>query len=559
MTPQPAQSWSRPLALAAGGSLLLAAVLFVRAPSEWLRMVSPDGELNAGTARFLDSLRWWWAAAAVVALAAAARPDLRRTLAAAWTSAAPVLRSTGRTPALVCGAIAVLARLVLGAAGDPGLGDDGARVAWLLEWLQAPHLVWSGLWLPGHLYLHAFFWLVLRDAVWAGIVLSALASGGTTALLAHAAGRDWGRAAGWGAGIATAILPVSLAHGSTPDVNPVFTFLAVAAMAAAMHAGRWRGFVLAALASAWATWCRFDAIAIVPGVAAMLWPHRLRAIALAVVSLVPFVLWNVADMLRTGQAGHVAQVVQQDPTLRGAPLSLAFSFLGGLWQAAPLPCLLLGIAGAVRALRARRGRGWMLLALLHAGALAGTTVVFQAGTQPRYFILTGTIAAAYTGVALGGLFAASRRVAWSAVALGLVALVVAPLAYPVERDLWIRRDPRLRQLVDTVHALSPDHDIVWVAEESAYLYVCRIGIAIERYHGMPRADSDPALVLTRLDDARQATACVQQATLPLERWSRFETLAAPTWNIQFVREVSGYKIYALDRRDGGTPVREETR
>jgi hypothetical protein len=564
-------STSWPLVLAAIATALVVAVLSVRAPSAWLSALSPDGELNAGTASFLDALRLWMAAAAAVVLAAGMHRGVRNALAATWRQPPPpapaIAAARPLRLALVCGAVAALLRIVLGAAADVGLGDDGARVAWLQEWLQEPHLVWTGMWLPGHLYVHALFTVILRDAVWAGIVLSALACGGTTALLAHAVARDWGRIAGVTAGILTAILPVSLAHGATPDVNPFFAFCAVAALAAAANAHRGRAdrtyrhagrdFALAALAIAWATWCRFDAIALVPGIAALFWPQRLRAVAFTVVSLLPFVAWNVADALHTGQAGHVAQVVSRDPTLVGSKLSLLFSYLGAIWQAAPLSVLLLGLAGAARALRARRGRAWLILVVLHAGILAGTTWFFQAGTQPRYFILIGAICGAYAGVGLAALISTSRRIAATGIAVTLAALIAAPFAYPVERDLWLRRDARLRRLVDSVADLRRERDVVWVAEESAYFFLCRTRIAADDYHGLPRHDSDPALALDRLHADDHAIACVQQAPLPLERWTRFTALAAADWDVRFVREQAGYAIYDLVRRTGAAKLPEE--
>lgn len=573
MTTTPPKSKSTALALAGIATALVVCVLYVRAPSAWLRALSPDGELNPGTARFLDALRLWLGAAAAVLLAAAWHRGLRTALAATWRKPPPLpatlpTAAEAMRLAVACGAVAAILRLVLGAFADVGLGDDGARVAWLQEWMRAPHLVWTGMWLPGHLYVHAVFTWIVRDAVWGGIALSALASGATTAILAHAVARDWGRVAGIAAGLATAILPVSLAHGATPDVNPFFAFCAVASLAAAAAAHRARAlvveanagrdFALASIAIAWATWCRFDAIALVPGVAALFWPQRLRALAFTVVSLLPFVAWNVADALHTGQAGHVAQVVRNDPTLVGSRLSLIFSYLGALWQAAPLPILLLGLAGAVRALQARRGRAWLILGVLHAGVLAGTTWFFQAGTQPRYFILVGAVCAAYAGVALAAITATSRRIAAAVVAIALVALVVAPFAYPVERDLWLRRDTRLRRLVDSVHAMRQGRDVVWVAEESAYFYLCRTRIPVSEYHGLPRHDSDPALALAQLQDASQAVACVQQASLPLERWTRFTALAAAEWDVRFAREQDGYAIYDLVRRAGATKASEET-
>jgi hypothetical protein len=219
----------------------------------------------------------------------------------------------------------------------------------------------------------------------------------------------------------------------------------------------------------------------------------------------------------------------------------------------------LGAAGAVRALAARRGRAWLVLGALHTAVLAATTLVFQAGTQPRYFILIGTVFAVYSGVALGGIFTTSRRIAAGVVVLALAAFVVAPAAFPNESDLWIRRSARMRELVDRVHAVGAGRDVVWVADESACFYLCRTGIAIERYHAMPRADSDPAVVLAGLRGATSAVACVQQTRLPLERWSKLEALAAPEWRMRVVDDHGGYRLYEMVRDAGRAPDSEETR
>ena len=564
---------SRLLALAAF-CVLVTALLLYRAASQWLGGFTPDGAFEPRTARFLDAGVWIWALAGLTTLAAASSAGLRRALAGGWqepeaTGAALRLSSISPWLAPSLGLFAVLLRLVLAGFADIGLGDDGARVVWLQQWLEAPHLVWSGLWLPAHLYLHALFYLFVRDAVWSGVLLSAVAAGGTVWILARAVQARWGDLAASLAGALAALLPVSLAYGANPDVNPVFAFFIVAATAALLqareasardarhsavagvppaqvsHGFRW--FFLAWFCLFIATWMRFDAIVLVFALAALLLP-RWRAVALfALAASLPFVAWNVAQSRLSHGTGNVMSTVQEDPTLGGSLVSVSFDFLGALWLAVTLPVIVLSLAGALRAWGARAGRGWILPALAHLAALAGTTLVFHAGTQPRYYILVGSIAAAFAGVGLAGIAARSRAVGWATAMLAAILLVVTPQLYPDESDLWLRRNPELRQLVDEVDRRSEGGHVVWVSQESGYFYACRARPPIQLYHALPRADSEPQTVLDGLRDADTAIACVEQRPLPRERWQRLLALAGRGWLVEPLADHGDYRLFAMYR------------
>jgi 4-amino-4-deoxy-L-arabinose transferase-like glycosyltransferase len=431
---------------------------------------------------------------------------------------------------------------------DIGLGDDGARVFWLLEWWQDPHPVWSGLWLPAHLYLHALLFAVVRDAVWSGVLLSALSAGGTVWILARALEPGWGRwAAGCGA-LGAALLPVSVAYGATPDVNPVFAFALVASVAAVRHgvqSGRDRWVVVGWACIAAGTWMRFEALVLVPLVALLLWPRRLAATLFAAAGAAPLAFWNLVAPALLGRESTVA-VMSRDPTLGGSPLSLAFSYLGALWVAVTLPMLLLGGAGMARAIRARTDRAWMLLPWGHAGALAGALAVLAAGTQPRYFILIATVGAAFAGVGIAGIAAQSRRAGLAALALAAVLLVVTPPLYPSRHDLWIRRDAVLRTLADDTARLAAGRHVVWVGD-AGFFYACRIRPPLGRYHSLPRADSDPGLAVAGVGAAPSAVAVVEQSVLARERWDRFLALSSPGWRLEPRFDRGDYRVFELTR------------
>ncbi len=585
MAPEPAPRRfnSRLLALAAL-AFAVTALLLLRPASKWLGAFTPDGVFEPRTARFLDAGVWIWALVGLLTLATASSATLRRGLAGGWREPAPGpggLSKPGRgaVPARVSmfslwlapawGFFAVVLRLVLASVSDIGLGDDGARVVWLQQWLQDPHFVWSGLWLPAHLYLHALFYLLVRDAVLSGVLLSAVAAGGTVWILARAVQVRWGDLAGGVAGALVTLLPVSLAYGANPDVNPVFAFFIVAATAALLQARApsaqsagllaatgatkaparpgFRWFVLAWFCLAIGTWMRFDAIVLVFALAALLLPRRRAAVIFALAGALPFLTWNVAQSMLSQEHKSVVSVIQADPTLGGSLVSISFTFLGALWQAVTLPVAVLGVVGGVRAWRARASRGWLVPALAHLAALAGTTLVFNAGTQPRYFILIGSIVAAYAGVGLAGITARSRSVGWATVVLATLLLVTTPQLYPGESDLWIRRHPALRQLVDEVERRSEGGHVVWVSEESGYFYACRAKPPLQLYHALPRADSEPQTVLDGLRDADTAIACVQQRPLPVERWQRLLTLAGRGWIVEPLAEHGEYRLFTMYR------------
>ena len=543
----------RGLLFAAAIGLVLVLLLFWRAPSDWLQSLTPDGRLDAGTTGFLNGLRPLLLLFVAVGFVVALSPASRVATAAAWRAGLPAAATPTRL-AWGMGAFAAVLRLVIARFADIGLGDDGARVAWLEQWLQQPAWVWSGLWTPGHLYLHAAMNVMIRNAVWSGVALSALASGITVGLLTRSFERDWGAVAAFCGGITMSLLPVSLAHGSTPDVNPVFAVFPVAAMVFARQYARDRSavrFLLACLFAGWATWCRYEAVVLVPAIALVLWP-RWKAMFLFVTGgFLPIVAWGWMESRTSGQVGHVAHVMQADPGLRGSMVSHLFSLTGSVWQAVPLPVMLLGAAGVVRSLRARRGREWMLLGSVHLAALTGAALLLGAGTQPRYYILVGTLAAGYAGIALAGVWRENFRVAAWVTVLATLLFVIAPGLYPNDNDLWIRRSARLRTVVDDVRARASGGDVIWVSDEAGYFYACRVRPPLARYHSMPRADSDPAAVMAELEAAPAAVVAVEPQDRVRERWARFAALAAATYDVQPAGSVQGYQIYHLVRRGTG--------
>lgn len=538
----------RGLLVASVTGLLVVVLVFWRAPSLWLQALTPDGRLDAGATAFVNSLRPLLVLLVAALFALALLPGARVAIASAWLAGAPAATAPTRL-AWGLGAFALVLRLLIARFADIGLGDDGARVAWLEQWLQHPGLVWSGLWTPGHLYLHAAMNVLIRNPVWSGVALSALASGITVGVLTRSVERDWGRFAALCGGVTMSLLPVSLAHGSTPDINPVFALFPVVALASAqqyVHRGSPRWLWLGCLLAGWATWCRYEAIALVPAIALVLWP-RWKAMCLFVVgAFLPVVVWAWMESRASGQLGHVAHVMQNDPGLQGNNASHLFSLMGAVWQAVPLPVLLLGGAGAFRSLRARRGRAWMLPAAVHLAALTGAALLLGAGTQARYHILAGTVAAAYAGVGLAGVWRAHRGPAVGVAAVALVLFVIAPGLYPNDNDLWIRRSARLRAVVDEVRARAAGRDVAWVSEEAGYFYVCRARPPIARYHAMPRADSDPAALLRDL--AGEAIVAVQPADRARARWQDLVARASATYEIRPAGTVEGYEIYDMLRR-----------
>ena len=176
----PHSRWSRlsPLPLAIGiVGLLFGLRLQWHPASRAVRALAPDGLLEPRTAHFLDSLHYFLIFGALLCFLITLDASLRQSLTGAATSP-PRIQNESARATLWIPVIAFLAcalRIGIGAFSDIGLGDDGARVAWLERWLLDPRPVWWGLWAPGHLYLHALVWLVVRDAVRAGILLSALA------------------------------------------------------------------------------------------------------------------------------------------------------------------------------------------------------------------------------------------------------------------------------------------------------------------------------------------------------------------------------------------------
>lgn len=535
--------------------LAIGVLLRVRPLSVRLSPLAPDERLEPHTAHFLDGSGIYAIGAGLLVLAASFHSTLRQVLAATWRSP-PGSEAHGRAWIGWVAVATFAARVAVGVRSDVGLGDDGSRVIWLLDWLEHPQFVRTGLWAPGHLYLHALVWVVVRDAVRAGVVLGALASAGTVWLLGREVERTWGRIAGASAAVFVAVLPVSSAFGSTPDVNPVFAFLCAATVACAARASRtgaWGWLGLGWVCAAFASWSRFEAFLLVPAFALPLWPRWRLAFAFGLACALPALVWNGLLYLESGQALRVLSAVQADRTLAQPRTSQVFGFLGAWWQAVPLPVAVLGVAGMGRALRFRCGREYVPLVVLHLGSLLAATWSTGTGNQARYLILLGSILAAYTGVAVAAMLQRSRRCGGALLVLAFGLTLVLPSAYPDPGVLWIQRSARLRGVVDCVAAVRVAQrlqaaPVVWVADESAFFFACRQRIPVGLYHALSRADTDPRPILAVLKSQPDVLACVRMNAESERRWADFLQIASGRWACEsLASQCSGYRTYRLHR------------
>src|SRR5262245_2917261 len=393
------------LLLIGGLGLVLGLALHWYPVSVLASALSPDNSLEIATARFLDSLHYLLIFGSVVCVLLAWNEPMRESFFGAVTSPPSLRDESGTSPYWIpsIAVAAFLLRIGIGAISDIGLGDDGARVAWLKGWLLEPRPIWWGLWAPGHLYLQALAWLLVRDEIRAGILLSALASGGLAWILGQSVKRSWGQAAGACAAIGAAVLPVGVAYGATPDVSAPFAFLIVAAIASVgryVREGRRVWIILALLAIAFASWSRFETFLLIPGIVAPLWHRRTRALWFGMVALVPTLVWHsLRHLFPTEATPSIVRVVLHDPWLVQRPLIPAlFSFLGGLWLGLTLPFIAAGVLGVIRSGRLKWGREWLLILLLHLCAFIGMFSLTHGAASPRYYILPGSILAAYTGI-----------------------------------------------------------------------------------------------------------------------------------------------------------------
>ena len=530
----------RPIAGAAGLlAVAVGLVLLLRPLSHWLLPFTADGALEPATARFLDALWVLVLGAGILALLASVQPALGAAFAGMLGGPPQAGGKQRRSLVALVALLTLVARLVVAQKSDIGLGDDGARVAWLLHWLQHPEPVPRELWGPGHLYLHALFWLVFRDAVRAGIVLSALSSAATVFLLGRTVERHWGRAAGTLAALFVAVLPVTNAHAATPDVNPVFAFLCVAAVCCAQRSaqGSFLWLVLGWVCVFFAAWSRFETFLLVPAFAAPLWRRWRRALVFALACLLPSVLWAAAVQQAHGDFMRLFHTLKVDPTLSRPLGSRVFDFLWAGWLAVPLSMALLGAVGGARALRWRRGAEFLPLLLLHLGSLLLATWSTGTGNQPRYFILVGSLAAAYAGAALGG---ALQRSPPSGLLLAALALVLVPWTgalFPHEGELWIRHIPRLRQVTDCVAASRATEalqaaPVVWIADEAGYFFLCRERLPVERYHSMPRAESDASAIAAALRGEPVTLVVLRDNAESERRWQALAAALGETWQVE---------------------------
>jgi hypothetical protein len=266
-------------------------------------------------------------------------------------------------------------------------------------------------------------------------------------------------------------------------------------------------------------------------------------------ALLPTIAWHALAYLSNSSAPNVAGAVFRDEWLRSrSTASTVFTFLGGWWQGLTLPLAIAGTLGVVRALRAKRGREWLPTLIVHLWVFLGLVILTNAGSSPRYYVLAGSLLAAYAGVWLGGLYDQSRVYGLVAVAAVAASLAVVPQMYPAEQQhLWIRHNATLRGVVDRVEAVSARDDVVWVSDTSAYFYPCRVRVPITRYHAMSRSDSDPALVLTELRGANAAVACVRDTHNSTQLWVGLMKRADHDWSAAPLESLPGYRLYRMVR------------
>ena len=277
---------------------------------------------------------------------------MREALAAGWRFRLPLLARSGWiAPA---GAILAFSAHRCRSVSDIGMGDDGARVVGLQEWLLDPSRSCRAGGCPASLSARAlqpgsfatpcgpvsFF----RECSWrtTWILTRASRRCGVDALVVAAA--------------TGSILPVQVAYGANPDNNPVFAFFVVAATAAVLRGARSdskRWLAVGCFLLATATWMRYDALPLVPVVGLLLWPRRLRSILFVCASLLPMVFWTVADSLISQKTGNVVGVILQDPSLNMSVTAKAFHQLVRFGTGSPSR-LVLGVMGMVRSLKARQ-------------------------------------------------------------------------------------------------------------------------------------------------------------------------------------------------------------
>jgi hypothetical protein len=143
--------------------------------------------------------------------------------------------------------------------------------------------------------------------------------------------------------------------------------------------------------------------------------------------------------------------------------------------------------------------------------------------------------------------ARDRAIGLAAAAVALLLIGLTPSFNPGAHDLWIRRDPELRALVDEVAARAQGRDVVWISEESGYFYACRVRPPLDRYHALPRPDSDPARLVEELRQVPATLAVVQQSELPRQRWEKLLELTASQWQAEPQFERGPYRVYVLQR------------
>ena len=554
----------RRLIAAVGGGLAIAIglVLLFRPLSLWLLPLAADGAWEPATARFLDGLWLLVLGTGLLALWSSFQASMGAAFAGMLGRPPEPGGKERRSLVTLLALLTLVARLVVSARSDIGLGDDGARVAWLQLWLQDPEPVPRELWGPGHLYLHALFWLVFRDAVRAGIVLSALASAATVLLLGRTVERGWGRAAGTLAALLVAVLPVTSAHAATPDVNPVFAFLCVAAVCCARRGtcGSMLWLVLGWVCVFFAAWSRFETFLLVPAFAAPLWPRWRRGLLFALACLLPSVLWALAVQQAHGDFMRLFHTLKVDPTLSRPLGSRVFDFLWAGWLAVPLSVALLGAVGGARSLRWRRGAEFLPLLVLHLGSLLLATWSTGTGNQPRYFILVGSLLAAYAGTALGGALQRSRHPGMVLAAIAILLVPWTGALFPHEGELWIRHIPRLRQVADCVAATRVAAamqavPVVWIADESGYFFLCREHLPVERYHAMPRAESDPKAIAAALRGEAVTLVVLRDNAESERRWQGLAAAVGGDFQTEEMRErCADYRLLRLRGRSAPPPA-----
>lgn len=187
-------------------------------------------------------------------------------------------------------------------------GDGPTRAIGAYKWMHSPSLIISGVWLPGHTYLHGLFYCILDDPAVAARIFNVLLGTLTVPVFYLLIRQVFDPSAALLAALMLIFLPIHAGLSASSLTEPTFLFEFLAGslfliLAAKADAHRFQYLIPALLLLALAVMTRYEGWILTPVLVTYYYTRTRQlseSLLIAVVLLFYPLLWTIGNYLHTG-------------------------------------------------------------------------------------------------------------------------------------------------------------------------------------------------------------------------------------------------------------------